>query len=147
MKNTILTSLLTLILFSTTMAQAVVSVPTLNVSPGDTFTVPVLLENADTIFAFQFDLGFEPDIIKPVECSTQGTITEGFAVFCNTLGDIYRVSAFNGYEIEGQGIIVNITFMSGKQGCSVLKFSDQMFFNPDGLIETEGVDGQVCIVQ
>jgi hypothetical protein len=146
MKNTILTSLLTLILFSSSGAQ-VVSVPTLYVAPVTEFTVPVLLENVDQFFAYQFDLGFASEVIKPVGCSTQGTITEGFAVFCNTLGDIYRVSAFNGYEIEGQGIIVNITFMSGKQGCSGLKFSEQMFFNPDGLIETEVVDGQVCIVQ
>ncbi len=137
----------------TAWAAPVVTVGLARVHAGDTFDIPILISGVDDtvgLTAWQFDLSFEPDIVKPL------AVTEGpfLANFGTTLyspgvtddgaGTITLVTdAYVDQDMpSGSGVLAMITFTAVGPGTSALSpasvflnFSDSGFSVNDGDVQ------------
>lgn len=144
--------LLILLLATSTFAQAVVSAPIIDVAPLSTFTVPIDLDEASGIFAYQFHMSYNRKVMEPLGqnygCSTEGTIAQGYSVDCNAVDGVLRVSVYGAFPLEGDGTVLNITFRAkNKPGCSELELSDIQLYNIQGYVKSVGEAGMICVVR
>lgn len=142
--------LLILALAISTMAQSVVMAPILDVSPRETFTVPIEIDEVEGLFAYQFSLAFDRTVMVPFGYNPcePADFTEGFSVNCNVVDGVIRVSGYAGHEVTGSGPIVNVLFKARKKGCGELKLSDTMAWAiPVHELKVLTEDGIVCVVQ
>lgn len=122
------------------------------------FVVPINVNDVSSagVFAFQFDLVYDPDIIDPFGpnfgCSTTGTIAGavGMAPTCNVSPDgTVRVSVSGPIPMNGSGTILNIYFttdpMVVPEVTSPLNFSNALFFNSSGLVTSTAFNGEVKV--
>ena len=134
----------------------VISAPFVTVSVGDTFTIPISIVDAADLTSWQFDLSFNPAIVKA------NSVTEGaFLSSSGTAQTLFIPGAIDnggGHILgtadlftdilpppSGNGVLANIEFSALAPGVSPLTFSnvflnlsDQGFENANGQITVRG---------
>ena len=160
LKRSLLVVLFTVfVLFAGRPADAVpiISAPFVTVGVGDTFTVPISITGAVDLTSWQFDLAFNPAIVKA------NSVTEGpFLSASGTLSTLFIPGAIDnggGHILgtsdfftdispppSGGGVLANIEFSALAPGVSpqtfsnvFLNLSDQGFETANGQITVTGV--------
>jgi hypothetical protein len=136
-------------------AAPVVTAGSDTVTVGDTFTVPISITDAEELISWQFDLSFDPTILRANAVtegpflSEAGTKTTLFSpgVIDNGAGQITLVTdSFVDLPPgpSGSGVLANIEFEALAMGVSPLVLSN-VFLNFSGSgFETQ--DGQVTVL-
>src|SRR5947209_979880 len=113
-------------------AGTVLSAGSATVSTGDVFTVPVSITGASDVFAFQFDLAFDPAVLQLQSISEGGFLgTAGSTVFVpgsidNTAGTATATAdslTGTGPGASGSGTLADFTFQAIATGTSALTLS------------------------
>lgn len=140
------------------LINPLVALPTLTKRlPATPFVVPVTVDNAGGIIAFQFNILYDPAVMHPsganFGCSTSGTLASGRSPVCNVaLGDEGRlqVSVFGGSAMSGTGTVLNVTFQADalavSGNISPLSFEAVNFFNNSGPVTYHPQGGQVTFL-
>ena len=131
--------------FVQAQAEPVISAPFVTVGVGDTFTIPVSITGATDLTSWQFDLAFDPTLVR-ANSVTEGPFMLSFGttlspptsfnpgVIDNTAGLISLVTdSFIDLQPNpsGSGVLVNIEFTALAPGVSPLTFSN-VFLNLSG---------------
>ena len=137
------TIFLTLLLAISTSAQAIVSAPIIDVTPGKTFTVAIDLEDAEEVMATDININYDRRVLTPVgdNFGCEGVV---MIVTCNAFDGVLRISAYTPYLTNG-GTLLTVRFTASKQGCSELVFDLLHVYGVGGLVRSAGVDGMVCV--
>jgi general secretion pathway protein D len=136
----------------------VISAPFVTVSVGSTFTIPISIADATDLTSWQFDLAFNPAIVK-ANSVTEGPFMLAFGttlspptffspgVIDNTTGLISLV-ADSFIDLpplpSGAGILANIEFTALKPGVSPLTFSNVFLNDLDQGFDIK--NGQITVV-
>jgi general secretion pathway protein D len=133
MKPTLI-HVLVLFLFSVFLTVSVFADPIVSIDPssldvtaGQAFTVDVSISSVIDLFAFQFDLGFDPTILSAAGIGEGGFLSGGGSTFFipgtidNTAGTIdftanSLLGAISG--VDGSGILATASFTGLAQGVS-----------------------------
>jgi hypothetical protein len=113
------------------------------VSPGsvtlsNSFTVNITITGAVDLYAFQFDLGFDPSILQTTSVTEGSFLLSGGATFLvpgtidNTAGAISNIAdTLVGPVpgVNGDGDLINITLNAIGTGTSELTLANQIFLN------------------
>ena len=135
-------------------AEPVISAPFVTVGVGDTFTIPISITGATDLTSWQFDLAFNPAIVK-ANAVTEGPFMSAFGGTLFTPGVIDNVTGLislvaDSYvdlppDPSGDGVLANIEFTALGPGVSPLTFSnvflslsDQEFSISNGQITVTG---------
>lgn len=140
----------------TLTGQVMVSAPSFEKSTPSEFIVPISVNDVSGlgVFAFQFDITYDPTIIDPFGpnfgCSTSGTIAGavGMAPTCNVSVDgTLRVSVSGPIPMTGSGTVLIVYFATDPTlvppKTSPLTFSNSLFFNGSGPVTNTTFNGQV----
>jgi hypothetical protein len=138
-------------------ADAIVSVQSPGpVSAGSNFLVNVNISGAANVYAFQFDLGFNPALVQAIGVSEGGFLSSGGATtfflpgtIDNSLGSFY----FNADSLignisgkNGTGLLLQFDFKAIAAGISPLTLSNIFLVNPNfDLLTASSVDGSVTV--
>jgi general secretion pathway protein D len=119
-------------LASPLLADTVVSAGSATVSSGQTFTVPVSISGVSDLFAFQFDLAFDPTILQ-LQSISEGSFlsSAGSTIFSpgtidNTAGTATTTAdtlTGLGPGASGSGTLADFTFQAIATGTSALTLS------------------------
>jgi hypothetical protein len=133
--------------------------PMIETTVPSTFTVPITVGDITDagIFAFQFNIIYDPLVIDPIGanfgCSTEGTLAEaaGLSAVCNVTPDgTFRVAVYGALPMTGAGTIINVTFATDTAAAtgndSPLRFENVYFFNAAGAVVLRAHDGNVSLV-
>ncbi len=135
-----------------------VALPTLTKRlPATPFVVPITVDTAGGIIAFQFNVLYDPAVMDPsganFGCSTSGTLAAGRSPVCNVVpGDEGRlqVSVFGSGAMSGTGTVLNVTFQADASAVSgnvsPLTFEAVTFFDNSGPIAYSPQGGQVTFL-
>ncbi|MDP8220355.1 MAG: cohesin domain-containing protein, partial [Candidatus Stygibacter frigidus] len=131
-------------------SNAVISAPDLTVGGGETFTVGITTSNINVdwnVISFQFDLGFDPELLDYVGYSNGSIINSGnLLAFENADGNV-SVAFADFAPIGGEGTLIELQFTAAMElDQSVLdigNFKYNSLFLDDANIN----DGMVTIVQ
>lgn len=135
-----------------------VALPTLTKRlPATPFVVPITVDTAGGIIAFQFNILYDPAVLDPsgpnFGCSTSGTLAAGRSPICNVApGDEGRlqVSVFGSGAMSGTGAVLNVTFLADPSAVSgsvsPLTFEAVSFFDNSGPIAYSPQGGQVTFL-
>jgi hypothetical protein len=128
-----------------------VSLPNVNANQGSIITVPITVGNLTgrNAISFDFDVRFNPDILRPVASSptsNAGTLSSNFAITANpTLPGKLLVSSFSAYPLSGQGTLLNLKFeVIGQTGANSALTWQSFMFN-EGNPASTSTAGQVMI--
>jgi general secretion pathway protein D len=116
-------------------ADAIVSIDpsSLNLPAGQTFSVDVSIPNVADLFAFQFDLGFDPTVLSATGITEGSFLSGGGATFFipgtidNTLGTIsFTANTLLGNVpgVTGRGILAIANFAALASGTSPVNLSN-----------------------
>lgn len=105
---------------------------------GSTFTLNVMATGARDLYAFQFDVGFDPTLLFATQVTEGSFLQTGGATFSippaidNTAGNISNVAdslltAITG--VDGNGVLSTITFRSIKAGNSAITIFNTTFLD------------------
>jgi len=129
--------------------EAVVSLPRVSVNNGD-FTIPVTIEGgADKgIIAYEFDLRYNPKVIRPQADTVDitGTASRGLFVVSNAeKSGLLKVVVYGPMPIDAGSVLLNLKFTAVGQpdSMSPLTWAYSMFNEGDPNVQT--VDGQITI--
>ena len=121
-------------------AQAVISIDptTQTASTGSVVTVDVAISNVSDLYAYQFDLGFNPSVLQAVSSSEGPFLAGGGSTFFipgtsdNLAGTVLAtadtlLSATNG--VNGSGELAVFTFDAVGAGISTLSIQNETLLN------------------
>ena len=121
-------------------ADAVLSVSSPpSVSQGDTFTVDVNIFGVTGLAAFQFDLGFDPSILKATGTISEGSFFQSGGGFVpGTIDNTAGTITFNantllgpGPGLDGSGTLMEFQFLALGPGTSQLDLANIFLLDPD----------------
>src|ERR1039458_7372291 len=125
-------------------AQAVISAGSTDTSVDQIFTLPVSIADASDVYAFQFDLAFDPTILQLLSISEGSFLPSAGSTFfipgdIDTLvGDIPGAS--------GDGDLVDFTFQAISPGASPLALSNGILLDSGfNFIPFTTMDGSVTV--
>lgn len=140
-KRMLVVALASLVISSPTFVEATpeISAPFVTVGVGDTFTIPISITDAVDLTSWQFDLAFNPGIVRANSVtegpflSSSGTQSTAFVpgFLDNAGGNILAVADFFtdfSTPPSGDGILANIEFLALAPGVSPLTLSN-VFLN------------------
>ena len=116
-----------------------------------TFTVPITagdLTSRDA-FSFDFEVRFDPNVIRPVECAPStnaGTLSSDFVITVNPFnpGRVI-VSGYGIYPMNGEGTLLYLNFeVVGRAGTTSPLLFERFMFNEGDPASTPS-DGQITI--
>jgi general secretion pathway protein D len=125
------------------------------VDAGNMFTVDVTASGVTDLFAFQFDVDFDPTIISAVTISEGPTLSGGGSTFFipgsidNGAGSIQfttdtLIGAVPG--VTGNGVLATLSFNATSGGISPLKLSNVVLLDSSlGDIHASTLDGQIRV--
>jgi hypothetical protein len=135
-----------------------VSAPIMFQQVPSTFVVTITVGDitGDDIIAFQFNIIFDPLVIRPTGpnfgCSTEGTLAgaAGLTADCNiTLDGTLRISTYGAYPMTGAGTILNVTFTTNESAASgdvsPLDLDSVYFFGQLGQVVNTAHNGQIIL--
>lgn len=141
------------------LLPVIVSAPVLFKTKPSTFDVSISVADitGEGIFAFQFNVLYDPAVIDPsgtnFGCSTTGTIAQpaNLTATCNVLPDgVLRVAVSGTAAMTGSGTILKLTFSTDPAvavgSISPLTFQSVFFFNGGGRVPVTTTNGSVTIV-
>lgn len=139
------------------MATPTVSVGDFNVTPGDIFSVDILISDVDPgdqVAGFEFDLDFDPIILDPLSVSDGGYLPSplGIPPFIAEedilAPDVNFAEAVIGFGGGiGDGVLATILFQGLDIGTSILDLNDVILSAPFGVsISCSLEDGSVSVV-
>ena len=136
-------------------AQAVISAGSTDVLVGQVFTLPVSIADASDLYAFQFDLAFDPTILQLLSISEGSFLpAAGSTIFIP--GDIDNIGGTATSNADtlvgdipgatGSGDLVDFTFQAIDTGASSLALSNGILFDSAfNDIPFTTVDGSVTV--
>jgi hypothetical protein len=114
-------------------ADPVLSAPFVTVHIGDIFTIPILITGATDVTSWQFDLAYNPNIVK-ANSVTEGPFMSAFGATLFTPGVIDNVAGLislvaDAYvdlppDPSGSGVLASIEFTALAPGVSPLTFAN-----------------------
>jgi hypothetical protein len=127
------------------------SAPFLTVGVGDTFTVHISISDASDLAFFQFDLGFDPSIVRsdPAGASAGADLSSDWfftspGAVDNGAGAVLGVSASTGFSsLNGDGVIADLQFTALAPGTSPLDLSSVFLNLSDTGFQVS--DGQITV--
>jgi len=129
------------------------SAPFVTVHIGDTFTIPISITGATDVTSWQFDLAYNPAIVK-ANSVTEGPFMSAFGATLFTPGVINNVTGLislvaDAYvdlppDPSGTGVLANIEFTALAPGVSPLTFANVFVNDLDSGFQT--TNGQVTVV-
>ena len=148
--------------------QAASAAPILHVDPvaatvanGEVFSIDVALDDAIDLFAFQFDVGFDPAIVQAVAVLDGGFLTSGggISVFGgvfvlaldNVAGVVTVLDALLGpvppaTGVTGGGVLATVRFKAKAPGTSGIGLSNVILEDSGGIaISAQTLDGEVIV--
>ncbi|HEV7642751.1 MAG TPA: cohesin domain-containing protein [Pyrinomonadaceae bacterium] len=135
---------------STTETVISVTAPTTTVDVGSEFNVS--LNVSDTtgrgIIAYQFDLHYNPSVIRPQANAVEvaGTISSGLsAVFNPNTPGLLKVVVYGAYPLSGTGTLLNFKFVAVGPAASTSPLSFTNFMFNEGNPGSTVLDGQIRI--
>lgn len=139
-------------------APVEIAAPTASQTLSSTFVVPIKVGDitSNGIFAFQFNIVYDPTVIDPTGanfgCSIDGTLAgnAGMTAICNVTPDgTLRVAAYGAYPMTGSGTVLNIIFRTDSAAVngsvSPLLFRDAYVFNSSGVVANTTRNGQIRV--
>ncbi len=97
-------------------AQISITVPDQTANKGETINIPVntsQISTQDAVISYQFDVSFNPQVLKALGASKDGTISSSASMFLanpdNNAGKM-SVGAFFTTEFTGQGVVAYLQF-------------------------------------
>lgn len=148
-------TLLTILILSiSAFAQLTVSAPVTGEHLPSTFTIPIVVEHADGIIAYQFNLSYNEDVINPTGtnygCSVADTLASEMTAVCNIYPEgTLRVVVYGAYSISGSGPILNVTFttysLAADHDSTSLWFSNLYLFNQQGRVPSSSNSGEITL--
>lgn len=131
-------------------SEVVVMMPRLTVNNGD-FNIPVTIEGAENkdILAYEFDLRYDPKVIRPQDSPVDITETasRGLFVVANAeKAGLLKVVVYGPMPIDSRPLLLNLRFtaIGAPDSRSLLTWAHAMFNEGDPYVET--VDGQITVV-
>ena len=142
---------LLLLLHGDLVAQVLVSLPKLTVSPGKKITIPIKIEHVgkEEITAVEFVISCDTSVVSLLGVEQKGTRTEGFMMISNnSVAPCYKgrmkVASASASPISGDGILVNVSAsVASKVGKSLIQLS-HVTLNA-GKPESKPVDGVITV--
>jgi general secretion pathway protein D len=107
---------------------------TTTVLPGASFTLDVDITDISDLYAFQFDVGFAPDILSATAVTDGAFLDTGFfpGFIDNTAGTIsFAADSLAGPVpgVSGSGTLATIEFLALAQGMSPVTLSNVILLN------------------
>jgi hypothetical protein len=127
------------------------SAPTTSVQPGTDFMVPVAVSDTTRlgIIAYQFELHYDPAVIKPQANAVEvaGTISSQLSAVYNpnTPGNL-RVAVYGAYPLSGAGNLINLKFTTVGAAGSVSPLTWVNFMFNEGNPRSNPVNGEILVV-
>src|ERR1022692_3390747 len=123
-------------------AQAVISAGSTDTSVDQIFTLPVSIADASDVYAFQFDLAFDPSILQLLSISEGSFLPSAGSTFFipgdTLVGDIPGAS--------GDGDLVDFTFQAIGPGATSLALSNGILLDSGfNFIPFTTMDGSVTV--
>jgi hypothetical protein len=109
-----------------------------SVSVGQLFSVDVAIENASDLYAFQFDLGFDPAIVKAVSVDDVSFLADSGDNFpyagdidngSGSITNIYDTLLAASSGATGSGLLATITFEAIGAGTGSFNFLNAQFLD------------------
>jgi len=145
----------TLLLVPLLTAQTVISAGSDDVFVDQIFTLPVSITGASDLYAFQFDLSFDPSILQLLSISEGSFLPgAGSTIFVpGTIDNIGGTATSNADTLvgaisgaSGDGDLVDFTFQAIDTGTSSLSLSNGLLFDSNfNEIPFTTVDGSVTM--
>jgi hypothetical protein len=133
-------------------ADPVLSVPFVTVEVGGTFTIPISITGAIDVTSWQFDLAYNPNIVKATDV-TEGPYMSAFGLTLFTAGVINNVTGLISLVADayvdlppnpsGSGVLANIEFTALAPGVSPLAFANIFVNDLDSRFQA--TNGQVTV--
>src|ERR1039457_6242576 len=136
-------------------AQAVISAGSTDTSVDQIFTLPVSIADASDVYAFQFDLAFDPTILQLLSISEGSFLpSAGSTIFIPGTIDNIGGNAISNADtlvgdipgVSGDGDLVDFTFQAISPGATSLALSNGLLFDSNfNDIPFTTVDGSVTV--
>jgi general secretion pathway protein D len=138
-----------------TAARIAVSPNVKEVRPGESFGLDILATDVSDLFSFQFDLSFDPALLRATDVREGAFLPSGGTTFFvpgvidNNAGTITfttdsLIGAIPG--VSGNGAIAEIEFQALAPGSSSVSFSNTILLNSgSSVLDAVAVDGVVNI--
>lgn len=126
------------------------SLPRLTAGVGSVINVPLRLENlrGQTVGSYEFDVEFDPAVIRPEEIAAEitGTIGDGLTVVSNSPSEgLLKVAVYGVTPVSGDGVFANLRFRSiGEVGAKSPLTISGIRFN-DGRTDVVVANGELMI--
>ena len=140
LRSTVLLSILALAFSAYTFADPILSIQpvTTNASVGDTVTLDVNISNVTDLFAFQFDVSFDPTVLNTVSVTEGSLLPTGGSTFFlggtidNVGGTIANnadslIGAISG--VTGSGTLAVLQFTAFAPGASAVDLGNLIFLD------------------
>lgn len=135
-------TLLSVIVLLFASSQAAHAIPILSVDPSVTTTqigtvinLDFRVEDAADLFAFQYDLSFDPTVLQLDSVSSGNLLSDGTGFFPglvdNVAGSVSFIadSVVAGPGVSGDGILARATFLAFGAGASAINFSNVLLLD------------------
>ena len=136
-------------------AQTVISAGSTDVGVDQIFTLPVSIADVSDLYAFQFDLAFDPAILQLLSISEGSFLPSGGSTifFAGTIDNIAGTATDtadtlvgNIPGVSGSGDLVDFTFEAISPGISSVSLSNGLLFDSSfNSIPFTTVDGSVTV--
>ncbi len=136
-------------------AGTVVSAGSSTAQVGEIFTLPVSIANATDVFAFQFDIAFDPAILQLLTVSEGGFLgTAGTTIFApGTIDNTAGTATFTADTLSGpvpgasgRGVLADFTLQAISLGTSAVIVSNVILLDSSlGDIPLTTVNGRVLV--
>lgn len=111
---------------SVSIPDLAISLPHLNAAPGQSLTIPVTTQDlsGEGVLSFDFTVEFDSDVVTIDGYDASGTLSDGMTITSSTTANTIRVVGASASELEGDGVLINLTGTAEGQGVSPLTFAE-----------------------
>jgi Cohesin domain len=128
------------LLVSTPLQAASVSIVAPSTAQqGSVFNIDVMIDDVLDLYAFQFDLSFDPSVLQALSVNEGGLLPSGGTTFFAVLGDVDNTTGLiSGIAntlvgpiagVNGNGLLVSISFRGIAEGVSSVDVVAPLFLN------------------
>jgi hypothetical protein len=119
------------------------STDTVQAAPGIVFDYPLNcteIAASDSVVSYQFQLNYDPNLLKYVECTQANTVsaTGVLQVNANQSG-VLKVAYMDDEFLSGSGKLLNLRFMPVRSGSTTPKLSNIVFNTKNTISSSDGV--------
>lgn len=132
-------------------AQIALSLPEIEVQPGESFAIPIEIGSlgGQSIVGFNFSLEYDPAVIEVIGPERGGTVSNSFGLFTDYLNQSqgrYNFTGANVSPVSGSGVFIRISARSRSEGSTALTLVKSELNRADDTIAQVAVThGQVVV--